>query len=172
MDVNNTIRLRLRFYKDVEENIILVQEKFKNYSKSKSKTIKINICDDHIWLFIIGKNKQYWSPHLHLQFEHKGENLTHIRGLFGPNQTLWTFFMFLHFIVAGIFTIFGIIAYSNYVLKQSYSTNLIIMGLMLSVWLLLYFIAKQIRWKGNNQMNELENLFLVILENKTTNQAN
>ena len=43
MDVNNTIRLRLRFYKDVEENIILVQEKFKNYSKSKKYDLKTKI---------------------------------------------------------------------------------------------------------------------------------
>lgn len=169
MDVNTTIRLRLRFYKDVEENIEKVQERFKNYSRTNNETIKISVCDDHIWLFIIGKNKQYWSPHLHLQLEPTNNNQTHIRGLFGPDQTLWTFFMFLHFIVAGIFTVFGMIAYSNYTLKLTYSTNLVVMALMFVIWFLLYFIAKQIRYKGNNQMNELENLFLVILENKSKN---
>jgi len=38
------------------------------------------------------------------------------------------------------------------------------MLLMVIVWFLLYFIAKQIRFKGNGQMNELEGKFLEILE--------
>ena len=166
MDTDNTIRLRLRFYKDVEENMETLQEKFKDYSKNRLENMKINACENHIWLYIIGTKKHYWSPHLHLQLEPKSENETHIRGLFGPDQTLWTFFMFLHFIVAGIFTIFGMIAYSNYTLKQSYIMDVVVMGLMVIVWFLLYFIARQIRWKGNSQMNDLEHLFLKIIENR------
>lgn len=164
MNTNNTIRLRLRFYKDVEENIETLQEKFKNYSKNSLDNIKINVCENHIWFYIIGIKKHYWSPHLQLELEPKNENETHIRGLFGPDQTLWTFFMFLHFIIAGIFTIFGMIAYSNYTLKQSYIMDVVVMVIMIVVWFLLYFIAKQIRFKGNGQMNELESLFLKIIE--------
>jgi len=72
--------------------------------------------------------------------------------------------MFLHFMVAGIFIIFGMIAYSNYSLKQSYLMDVVVMTLMTFVWFLLYVIARQIRYKGNEQMNELENLFLEIVE--------
>jgi hypothetical protein len=108
--------------------------------------------------------REYWSPHLHLELEPKENNETHIRGLFGPEPTLWTLFMFLHFMVAGIFVIFSTIAYSNYVLKQPTTMDLIVMLLMVIVWFLLYFIAKQIRHKGNGQMNELEGKFLEILE--------
>jgi H+/Cl- antiporter ClcA len=108
--------------------------------------------------------REYWSPHLHLELEPKDNNGTHIRGLFGPDPTLWTLFMFLHFMVAGIFVIFSAVAYSNYVLKQPTKMDLIVMLLMVIVWFLLYFIAKQIRFKGNGQMNELEGKFLAILE--------
>jgi hypothetical protein len=38
------------------------------------------------------------------------------------------------------------------------------MVLMVVVWFLLYFIAKQIRKNGNEQMNRLEGKFLEILE--------
>lgn len=164
MDTDNTIRLRLRFYKDVEENMEMLQEKFKNYSKNSLDNIKINACENHIWFYIIGTKKHYWSPHLHLQLEPKNENETHIRGLFGPDQTLWTFFMFLHFIVAGIFTIFAMFAYSNYTLKQSATKDVLVTLLMVIVWFLLYFIARQVRKKGNGQMNEMERLFLKIIE--------
>ena len=165
MDANNEIRLRLRFYKDVDDNIENVQQKFENYSKNDLTDFAINVHENHIWFYVIGPKKRFWSPQLHLQLEPKTEKETHIRGLFGPDQTLWTFFMFLHFIVAGIFTIFGMIAYSNCTLKQSYIMDAVVMALMVIVWFLLYFIARQIRWKGNSQMNDLENLFLKIIEN-------
>ena len=72
--------------------------------------------------------------------------------------------MFLHFMVAGVFIIFSMIAYSNFVLKNSVTFDLIIMGLMVVVWFLLYIIAKQIRENGNGQMNDLEALFKEIIK--------
>jgi ABC-type thiamin/hydroxymethylpyrimidine transport system permease subunit len=83
--------------------------------------------------------------------------------LFGPDSTLWTLFVFLHFVVAGIFIIFGMIAYSNYTLKAPLMMDVIIMFIMVIVWFLLYVIARQIREKGHDQMNELEQVFLKII---------
>lgn len=163
METSNNVRLRLRFYKDVEEEINLVRNKFEDYAQKLSGEFKIVVCDDHIWMNVIGEKRQYWSPHLHLELESK-ENHTHIRALFGPSQTLWTFFMFLHFLVAGVFIIFGMILYSNLTLKQPFIMDLLVMGLMVIVWFLLYFIARQIRSNGYGQMDELEALFLKILE--------
>lgn len=164
MDANNEIRLRLRFYKDVSKNIESIREKFKNYKSNSTEYCSIKINHNHIWMNIPETKRHYWSPHLHLELESKNANETHIRGLFGPDPTLWTLFIFLHFMAAGIFTVFSIIAYSNYVLKQPITMDLIVMLLMLIVWFLLYFIARQIRFRGNGQMNELEGMFLEILE--------
>lgn len=164
MDANNEIRLRLRFYKDVSGNVDAIRQKFENYKMNGTEDCYLKIKHDHIWMNIPESKREYWSPHLHLELEAKGENETHIRGLFGPEPTLWTFFMFLHFIVAGIFFIFSTIAYSNYVLKEPVTMDSIVILLMVFVWFLLYFIAKQIRFKGNDQMNELEAEFLKIIE--------
>ena len=71
--------------------------------------------------------------------------------------------MFLHFIIAGIFIVFSGIAYSHYILKSSTTMDFIVMTLMVIVWILFYFIGKQIRRNGNEQMNELEIEFLKIL---------
>lgn len=163
MDANNEIRLRLRFYKDISENIDVVRQKFENYKANCAGSYHLKIKHNHIWMNIPEAKREYWSPHLHLELEPKENNETHIRGLFGPDPTLWTLFMFLHFMVAGIFIIFSAIAYSKYVLKQPPIMNLIVMLLMVIVWFLLYFIAKQIRFKGNEQMNELERMFLEVL---------
>jgi hypothetical protein len=164
MDAKNEIRLRLRFYKDLDENIENVREKFENFKKNCTQDCHLKMKHNHIWMNMPDAKRKYWSPHLHLELESKYENETHIRGLFGPEPNLWTLFMFLHFVVAGIFIIFSVIAYSNYFLKQPYSMNLIVMLLMIIVWFLLYFIARQIRYKGYEQMNELEEKFFKILE--------
>ena len=166
MDANTEIRLRLRFYKDVPENIESVRQKFENYKVNCTEDCHLKTKHNHIWMNMPNRKRDYWSPHLHLELEVKDINETHIRGLFGPDPTLWTLFMFLHFMVAGIFVIFSGIAYSNYVLKQPTTMNFLVMIMMVIVWFLLYFIAKQIRFKGNGQMNELEGKFLEILELK------
>lgn len=164
MDTTNEIRLLLRFYKDVNQNIDALRVKFANYTQFKSPDYFVKIRGYHIWLNIKGPQKTYYSPHLHIELEKKSETETHIRGLFGPDPTLWTFFMFLHFMVAGVFLIFLGIAYSDYVLKNSITMDLVVMALMVFVWFLLYFIAKQIRKSGNKQMNYLDDLFNEIIE--------
>ena len=156
METNNEIRLRLRFYKDVQGNTETIRQKFLNFKENCTEDCHLKIKHNHIWMNMPEAKKEYWSPHLHLELEPKENNETHIRGLFGPEPTLWTLFMFLHFIVAGIFIIFSAIAYSNYVLKTSATMDLIVMALMVIVWFILYFVAKQIRFRGNGQMNELE----------------
>lgn len=165
MDAINEIRLRLRFYKDVEENIDIVREKFENFKENGTHDCHLKMEQNHIWINMPHGKRNYWSPLLHLELESKyeNENETHIRGLFGPEPNLWTLFIFLHFIVAGIFIIFSVMAYSNHFMKQPYKMDLIVMMLMVIVWFLLYFIARQVRYKGYEQMNELEARFLEIL---------
>jgi hypothetical protein len=154
----------LRFYKDVEKSIEKVHDVFEESVKKNEGDFLIKVYENHIWFYVTASKKRIWSPHLHLELEQKSEKTTHIRGLFGPDQTLWTFFMFLHFIIAGAFVLFGMFAYSNYSIKQSYSTDIIVMAAMVIIWFVLYFIAKELRKKGNDQMNEMENLFLKIIE--------
>ncbi|KVV14290.1 hypothetical protein ACRASX_01750 [Flavobacterium sp. TMP13] len=159
MEVDNQVRLLLRFYQDVPENTATILQKFENLKQEKNPNYNIKTSGTHIWLFIQGEQKKFYSPHLHLELEEKDKNETHIRGLFGPDPTLWTFFMFLHFIIAGVFLIFCGILYADYVLHQALTTDYIVLVLMVISWFLLYFIARQIRHNGNDQMHELEKLF-------------
>ena len=168
MDTQHEIRLRLRFFKDISENIEIVRQKFIDRSKVISPDFLIKVRDNHVQFTIKGEKQKYWSPHLTLELEEKeGEekNATHIRGLFGPSQTMWTSFMFLHFVVAGVFIIFGMMAFSNFSLNEAYLKNIIVMILMIFIWFLLYVIARQMREKGHEQMDELEKLYLEIIEN-------
>jgi hypothetical protein len=166
METNNNIRLRPRFYKDIDENIDLVRQKFVDYVKNVPPGYLIKIRPNHIQFTIQGEKQKYWSPHLSIELEEmegNEKNATHIRGLFGPAQTLWTFFVFLHFIIAGIFIVFSVFAYSDWMLHQSIKGDLMVITLMVFCLILLYFIGRQTRANGYEQMNELENLFEKIM---------
>ncbi|HLP65516.1 hypothetical protein [Flavobacterium sp.] len=159
MNTENSIRLRLRFYKDIDENIEVVRQKFVDYSKVISPDFLMKIRNNHIQFTIKGEKQRYWSPYLSVELEEKEgneKNATHIRGLFGPAQTMWTFFIFLHFIIAGIFLTFLMFAFSDYALNQSIVNDVIIMISMVICWILLYVIARQTRANGYGQMEELE----------------
>ena len=158
MENEHAVQLRLRFYKDVPEAVTEIRSKFEQFKTACPADYSIKVNDTHIWFHIVGAQKQYYSPHLHLQLEEHRESGTHIRGLFGPDPTLWTLFMFLHFVVAGIFLIFGMMAYSNYSMKLPIFWNILTMGIMVGVWFMLYVVARQIRERGLDQMHELEAL--------------
>lgn len=167
MNNHHDFRLRPRFYKDIDENVDVVRQKFINYTKNVPSGFLMKIRDYHIQFSIKGEKKKYWSPHLTLELEKfigKEETATHIRGLFGPSQTMWTFFIFLHFIIAGVFFVFMMFAFSDMMLKKSIVNDCIIMILMVISWILLYVIGRQTRANGYGQMEELEQEFNKIIE--------
>jgi hypothetical protein len=108
--------------------------------------------------------RKYYSPHLHIELLENEDKTTHVKGLFGPDQTVWTFFMFLHFVIAGIFLIFAMIAYSNWALKKPIGFDFGIMALMVVFWFALYFQARINRKKCMPQMEELEKLMHKVLQ--------
>lgn len=167
METEDNISLRLRFYKDIDETVDAVRQKFIDYKGKISSDYVMKIRRNHIQFTVGGLKQRYWSPYLTIELEEKEGSegkATHIRGLFGPAQTMWTFFIFLHFLIAGIFIVFMMFAFSDYMLKKSITTDLIIMGLMVFCWGLLYILGRQTRENGYGQMNELEQEFLKIIQ--------
>lgn len=158
MEPDKSILLRPRFYKETTKTADTIVQEYQQLKSEVQSDYSIKISGKHIWLYISPKNRKYFSPHLHLELEKSENGNTLVRGLFGPDQALWTMFMFFHFIIAGIFLIFGMIAYSNWTLKQPYQNNLMVMGLMVIVWILLYLIARSNRHNSVPQMHELETL--------------
>ena len=151
-------------FKDVTKSIEGILE---NATKNKTEVkedYRVKISDHHIFLFITLAKRKYYSPHLHIELTENEDKTTNVKGLYGPDQTVWTFFMFLHFIIAGIFLIFLMIAYSHWRLKQSTTLDFIIMGLMVVFWFALYFQARINRKKCQPQMHKLEELMNRIVE--------
>lgn len=109
-------------------------------------------------------------PHLHLELEPKSDSETHLRGLFGPEPTICSFFIFLPFIMVTLFFIFEAMSYSDYVLKNSITLDITIMLLMTFFWLSLYYLAKSTRKKGFAQIKELDSYFTIIINSSNSDR--
>ncbi len=157
-NLTKSVPLRPRFTAESKQSVKILLQRLSDLKESRKGAYKIIISDYQVWIHLHPSQRAYYSPHLQFELQPQ-EQGTHIRALFGPDPTLWTFFMFLHFGVAMVFLSFGVLAYSHYILKESTQWDFIMMGAMVIVWFLLYFIARIIRNKGVPQMCELKIFF-------------
>ena len=154
MELSNEIVLRPRFKFDVATSNDILLNGFEAQKKHQSDFI-ITRVDDHVFIRFPKNEQHYWSPQLHLEINEKDKTSSTIYGLFGPNPTIWTLFMFLHFVVACLFLGFGIWAYTNYSLDQPYAIQLFLTFLMVVFWFTLYFIGRMGKSQGEPEMYKL-----------------
>jgi len=152
IELPNEIVLRPRFQDHLDEAASQVLERIEKVEK---KPIRVKRMDDHLFISFNDDERHFWSPQLQLEIlddEHGG---CRVYGLYGPNPTLWTFFMFLHFGVATLFIILGIWAYSSASLGRPYGALVGGMVAMLVIWFAFYAFGRAGRAKGKPQMREL-----------------
>ena len=154
MELPNDIVLRPRFKIEVNTNHQNLLQAFENQKDSSSKYI-ITRVDDHVFLKFPKQQQHFWSPQLHLEINEQGDSSSTVYGLFGPNPTVWTLFMFLHFVVAGLFFGFGVWAYTNATLGNDYAIQLFLTLMMVVLWFVLYFAGRMGRAKGKPEMHQL-----------------
>lgn len=154
MPISNEIVLRPRFKIKLEKDN---QSALKLFDKAKEvqKEFIITRVDDHVFIKFPKAKQHFWSPQLHLEINSENDSSSMLHGLFGPNPTVWTMFMFLHFFVAVVFIGFGIWAYSNWSLDNSYIMQLFVMFLMVILWFVLYFAGRLGKHKGRDEMHLL-----------------
>ncbi|WP_179008615.1 GTP-binding protein [Winogradskyella forsetii] len=155
MSLSDEIVLRPRFKIEVLTNNETLLESFEERKSLQTEFIVSRI-DDHVFIKFPKKDQHFWSPQLHLEINEEGSDKSIIHGLFGPNPTVWTLFMFLHFIVAGLFFGFGIWTYTNATLNNSYAIQLSLTLLMVLIWFVLYFAGRIGRSKGQPEMYKLQ----------------
>ncbi len=169
-DVNplpNEIVLRPRFNLERGEAKEVLLEAFERH---EGAPYHIRRMDDHVFIKFKTEDAHFWSPQLHLEIVEEEDGGSRIYGLFGPNPTLWTFFMFLHFGVATLFIIFGIWAYSSAVLNKPYGWLLGAMGGMVALWFIFYAMGRAGKKKGKPQMKELHTFLMGVLKDKAMAQ--
>jgi len=157
----NEIVLRPRFQRELE----LPKEAYlSHFASANSDTFFIKRVDDHVFIKFRKKEISFWSPQLQIEIVKDHDEKTRLYGLFGPNPTLWTFFMFLHFGVATFFVIFGIWAYSSAALDKSYTWQVVAMIFMVLIWFAFYAFGRLGKKKGKPQMQELHQFMEDVLQ--------
>ena len=154
MHLSNEVVLRPRFKIDLNTDDKKALQAFKDKKSEQSKYI-VTCVDHHVFIKIPKEKQHYWSPQLHLEIDPIDDDSSLLSGLFGPNPTVWTMFMFFHFIVAGLFIGFGVWAYSNWSLGEPFLIQGAMMILMVLIWFVLYYGGRMGKAKGNDEMHLL-----------------
>lgn len=155
MSTTNKIILRPRFKQIIKfhHEVILKHFASKNGENAHFVVTRIN---DHVFIKYPKQQQQFWTPELHLEINYKDDHTSELCGLYGPSPTVWTFFMFLHFLVGTTFIIFGVWAYSNWKLGNDYYIQVLICSLMVLAWFALYAAARIGKTVSKKEMHELK----------------
>lgn len=159
----NEVVLRPRFKIELNKNHASILDAFEN-KKHDQKQFIVSRVDDHVFIKLPKAQQQFWSPQLHLEINDLDNGKSQLYGLFGPNPTVWTLFMFLHFAVAGLFIAFSIWAYSNYALKTDYHLQVWGMIGMVILWFVLYFSGRLSKSSNQKEMTDLYTFMSGVLD--------
>ncbi|KFE97338.1 hypothetical protein IX39_20275 [Chryseobacterium formosense] len=110
-------------------------ENLKNYLAEHKDEFTGNVNKEVATISVLTKDDNYWKPCLALRTE-LDEEITVIRGVFGPSSAVWTFFMFLYF----LFTIMWMTFFTMYYVENQINSNEYPWALNAS-FLMLIFIA-------------------------------
>jgi hypothetical protein len=165
MSLTNEIVLRPRFKFNVKRKNQDLLKLFEDTKDTQSDFI-VSCLDNHVFIRIPKQKQHFWSPQLHLEIIETDKNSSTVHGLFGPNPTVWTMFMFFHFFIAVIFIGFGAWAYSNWSLNTSYGLQLGVMIFMIAIWFVLYFAGQLGKKSGMDEMHLLHHFMRDTLRSK------
>jgi hypothetical protein len=163
MPTTNDIVLRPRFQIELNKDNETYLKAFEE-AKLTQSDFTITRLDDHVFIKFPKEKQHFWSPQLHLEINEVENNSSLLYGLFGPNPTVWTMFMFFHFLVACLFIGFGIWAYTNWSLGNNYSIQIFVTLMMIVLWFGLYFGGRLGKASSKGEMHTLNDFMNTVLK--------
>ncbi len=154
MSLENEILLRPRFKIEIDQNNQKALKSFENTKETQNNFI-VSRVDNHVFIRIPREKQHFWSPQLHIEIDEISSTKSELKGLFGPKPSVWTMFIFFHFVVIILFIGFGSWTYSNWSLNTPYGMQLGLTLLMVIVWFVLYFSGRMGKTKGKDEMKQL-----------------
>ncbi len=152
-----SFRIRPRFRQHRNEK----PEEIVNFLRKKIESNKDQftgiIMEDHITIKINARNRHFWSPQLNLSLE-TAQDVTVIRGLYGPNPTVWAIFFFGYASLGIIVVIAGMLLLSQYMLGMEKKFWWVIPACIISA-IVIYLIAQMGQKIGASQMFDLHHFY-------------
>jgi hypothetical protein len=153
----SSFRIRPRFRQIRSEKPEYIEKVINEKLKNHKTEFSVTALPGHLILKIHPSNRHFWSPQLQLSFEEHGEG-TIIRGLYGPNPTVWAVFFFSYASLGLIAIIVGMWVLSQYMLKME-TTLWWILPVCAALAAILYFIAQTGQKIGASQMFDLHHFY-------------
>lgn len=123
----------------------------------KSKRLVYTYLSGHLYVKFNPSVEHFWSPQLHLSFEQEQERVI-VRGLYGPNPTIWAIFFF-GYTALGILTLFfGMYGLILFNLKMDY-TILWLIPVFGILAVAMYVFAQAGQKLGAQQMFEIHHFY-------------
>ena len=166
MELSNDIVLRPRFNREHSSTPEQLLHLFEEAGKQSTNFILSRV-DDHIFIRIPKSKQHFWSPQLHLEIYQIENQPTVIKGLYGPNPTVWTLFMFFHFVVGTLFIGASIWLYTSVRLGDAYIFPIAVLLLLVIIWFVLYFAGRLGKQAGKKEMLQLQGYFYETLKKAT-----
>ena len=113
-----SIRTRVRFKLFTNLTKEEYIENLKKYINDNPDQFTGRINSEISTIYVKNDNQNYWKPNLSLSLNEE-DKTTVIRGVFGPSSSVWTFYMFMYFLLSVALMVFG----SMYFLEKEIKTN-------------------------------------------------
>lgn len=131
------------------------ESRLKEYLKENHQNFNGSINREVATIWVKKNEDRYWKPYLSLRTE-KEENITAVRGVFGPSSSVWTFFMFLYFGFSILWMVFITLWFVEHQINSSdfpwaLSASFITLGLLL----LSYLASRYGQIKAKEEMQAL-----------------
>lgn len=160
----SSFRIRPRFKHLVTKQVREVEDEIISAMDQTKEVYTAGFVQGHLYLLIPVKERHYWSPQLHLSTEQTDEG-TIIRGLYGPNPTVWGLFFFGYVTLGMAFFFIGFWGLSKWSLGQP-SGILWALPFIAGAAMVLYIIAQMGQKVGAEQMFRLHHFYEEIFEDK------
>lgn len=146
-------RPRFKLYSSLSPEEYELQ--LKRFLELKSNDFSGNINRETASVYVKTEHNDYWKPYLTLRTE-KEDGKTAIRGIFGPSSAVWTFFMFLYFILGILWMVFITLWFvGKQINSEDYQWGLPVSFAVLGLVLLTYLAAQYGQRKAKAEMELL-----------------
>lgn len=160
----SSFRIRPRFKHLVSSDQEKVEELLKSALKKRTEDFHTEAITGHITIKTPLLKRHVWSPQLNLTFEQTEEG-TIIRGLYGPNPTVWAVFFFGYVALGLCFLFLGMWGFTRWNLDMSTE---ILWGLpvLAGLALVLYLLAQTGQKVGAQEMFDLHHFYEEVIHEK------
>lgn len=160
----SSFRFRPRFKHLVAKSINEVETEILASLTTTEEVYTVGFVQGHTHLLIPIQERHFWSPQLHLSTEATA-NGTIIRGLYGPNPTVWGLFFFGYITLGMAFFFTSLLGLTKWSLGQS-ANFLWLLPIIAGVAIALYFVAQMGQKVGAEQMYRLHHFYEGIFQDK------